>query len=133
MTTLDQRYIEAERIALGEVDEEIPVVGVTISEAAAGHLRLGLHTQDGKTLKVRMPATQLLTALALVLLDLAEEHRLHGDVGPSSPASHHPRFALLTAHAAPPMPGAAWGHGMTLPSSKVCSAPPSSSRTRMAS
>ena len=80
MTTLDQRYIEAERIALGEADEEIPVVGVTISEAAAGHLRLGLHTQDGKTLKVRMPATQLLTALALVLLDLAEEHRLHGDV-----------------------------------------------------
>jgi hypothetical protein len=80
MTTLDQRYIEAERIALGEADEEIPIVGVTISEAAAGHLRLGLHTADGKTLKVRMPATQLLTALGLVLLDLASGRRMLGDL-----------------------------------------------------
>jgi hypothetical protein len=58
--------------------EEHGVVGVTVYEARS-HFALGFRTASGQTLRIRMPADQL-AALGKVLLDLAEERRLYGDV-----------------------------------------------------
>jgi hypothetical protein len=40
---------------------------------------IGFQTATGRTLRVRIPGDQL-AALGRVLLDLAEERRLHGDL-----------------------------------------------------
>jgi len=77
---LDRIFTEAERSALGDDDPEIAVVGVTIDATTGAQLRLALHLADDTILRVRMPADQLLTALGLVLLDLAGERRANGDV-----------------------------------------------------
>ena len=58
--------------------EEHGIVGVIVYETRS-HFAVGFRTASGQTLRIRMPADQL-EALGRVLLDLAEERRLHGDV-----------------------------------------------------
>jgi hypothetical protein len=58
--------------------EEHPVVGVTVY-LATDRFAIGFQMASGKTLRVRLSSDQL-AALGRVLLDLAEERRLHGDV-----------------------------------------------------
>jgi hypothetical protein len=58
--------------------EEHPVTGVTVY-LATDRFAIGFRTESGRTLRVRMSSDQL-AALGRVLLDLAEERRLHGDV-----------------------------------------------------
>jgi hypothetical protein len=57
---------------------EHPIVGIHVY-MPDDHFSIGFVTATGRTLRVRLHSDQL-AALGKVLLDLAEERRLHGDV-----------------------------------------------------